>query len=229
MTSEMDLLRLDERQRLAWLMANRGTVLAVGVVWIGMIVWELSQSRAPVFLIAMVPVFALLRLGLYLYYSSVPSEPAERAAGRPVSLYLKTSAAALLLFSSFLPLYSFGSGAGGRQYGWAWGLVVEDWIDAFPIGLAFLWPLLILGATRVCTRPAWMLFIRFLEPLLAAFSCLILLWIPQLQLEFRQVFVILFLPESARAEVGCYLAVVANGLYFVTWLSALLGSRGPAT
>ena len=63
MTSEMDLLRMDERQRLAWLMANRGTVVAVGVIWMGMIVWELAQGRAPLFLIVMVPVLALLRVG----------------------------------------------------------------------------------------------------------------------------------------------------------------------
>ena len=69
MSSEMDALRMDERQRFAWLMANRGTVFAIGATWIGMIAWEIAQGRAPVFLIAMVPVFALVRFGLYLYYS----------------------------------------------------------------------------------------------------------------------------------------------------------------
>jgi hypothetical protein len=69
MKNEMDALRMDERQRYAWLMANRGTVLAIGVTWIGMIAWEIAQGRAPVFLIVMVPVFALVRFALYLYYS----------------------------------------------------------------------------------------------------------------------------------------------------------------
>jgi hypothetical protein len=69
MKDEMDALRMDERQRVAWLMANRGTVIAVGVTWIGMIAWEVAQGRMPVFLIAMVPVIALLRFALYLYYS----------------------------------------------------------------------------------------------------------------------------------------------------------------
>ena len=69
MPSEMDALHMDERQRHAWLMANRGTVFAVGATWIGMILWEFFQGRMPLFLILMVPVFALVRLGLYLYYS----------------------------------------------------------------------------------------------------------------------------------------------------------------
>jgi hypothetical protein len=69
MTTEMDVLRMDERQRLAWLRANRATLLAVGVAWLGMIGWELLHRRVPVFLIAMVPVFALLRLAFYLLYA----------------------------------------------------------------------------------------------------------------------------------------------------------------
>ena len=73
MPTEMDLFRMDERQRLAWLMANRGTVIAVGLTWIGMIVWELAHQRAPVFLIAMVPVFALLREAASRSWPSWPS------------------------------------------------------------------------------------------------------------------------------------------------------------
>jgi len=69
MKNEMDALRMDERQRNAWLMANRWTVIAVGLTWIGMIVWELSQGRTPLFMIAMVPVFALFRFALFLYHS----------------------------------------------------------------------------------------------------------------------------------------------------------------
>jgi hypothetical protein len=69
MKSEMSLLGLDERRRLAWLMANRGTLILVGLTWIGMIVWELLQSRVPAFQLLMVPVFALVRFGLYLYHA----------------------------------------------------------------------------------------------------------------------------------------------------------------
>jgi hypothetical protein len=65
----MDLLRMDERQRWHWLAANRATLMVVGVVWLLMIAFELSEGRTPIFLIAMVPVFAGLRFGFYWYYA----------------------------------------------------------------------------------------------------------------------------------------------------------------
>lgn len=69
MKTEMDALNMDERQRLHWLQANRATLFAVGATWVGMIGWELLHQRTPLFLIVMVPVFALLRFGLYRHYS----------------------------------------------------------------------------------------------------------------------------------------------------------------
>jgi len=68
MKTEMDALGMDERQRLAWLLANRATLLLVGVVWLGMIGWELVQHRTPYFMLAMVPAFALTRLMTYRLY-----------------------------------------------------------------------------------------------------------------------------------------------------------------
>ena len=70
MKSEMDVMRMDERQRLHWLMANRALLLIVGLVWLGLIGWELAQGRRPLFLIIMVPVFALVRAVLYRYYAA---------------------------------------------------------------------------------------------------------------------------------------------------------------
>jgi hypothetical protein len=69
MKNEMDLTRMDERQRNAWLLANRATLMIVGLTWLGMIGWELTQQRQPIFLMAMVPVFALVRYGLFRYYT----------------------------------------------------------------------------------------------------------------------------------------------------------------
>ncbi len=69
MKTEMDILRMDERQRAAWLRANRATLFAIAIAWFGMIGWELMQKRIPVFLIIMIPVFALARLVFYLYYA----------------------------------------------------------------------------------------------------------------------------------------------------------------
>lgn len=71
MGTEMDVLGMDERQRTAWLLANRATLIAVGLVWLGMIGWEAGHGRVPLFLIAMVPAFALLRLGFFLAYARV--------------------------------------------------------------------------------------------------------------------------------------------------------------
>ncbi len=71
MTTEMDVMRMDERQRRAWLLANRATLLIVGIVWIGMIVWEMAHLRVPYFLVAMVPTFALVRFAFYRRYVRV--------------------------------------------------------------------------------------------------------------------------------------------------------------
>jgi hypothetical protein len=69
MKTEMDALNLDERQRFYWLKANRVTLMLVGLVWLGMIAWELAHGQTPWFLIIMVPVFGLLRFGLYQLYA----------------------------------------------------------------------------------------------------------------------------------------------------------------
>ena len=65
MKSEMDALGMDERQKLAWLRANRVTLICVGAVWIGIVVAELARGRTPYFMIAMVPAFALIRFLSY--------------------------------------------------------------------------------------------------------------------------------------------------------------------
>lgn len=72
MTTEMDIMAMDERQRSAWLKANRVTLMLVGLTWIGMIVWELAFGRFPAFLLTMVPVFALVRFLTYRHYQRTP-------------------------------------------------------------------------------------------------------------------------------------------------------------
>jgi hypothetical protein len=69
MRTEMDIMHMDERQRLHWLEANRATLIVVGVVWLLIIAFELSEGRDAGFFIAMVPVFAALRLGFSYYYA----------------------------------------------------------------------------------------------------------------------------------------------------------------
>lgn len=69
MKDEMDLLRMDERQRLSWLRANRATLMLVGIAWLLLIAWEYGQGRTPAFLVVMVPVFAAARLAFYWLYA----------------------------------------------------------------------------------------------------------------------------------------------------------------
>jgi hypothetical protein len=69
MKNEMDLMRMDERQRLSWLRANRATLMLVGIVWLALIAWEYAQGRTAAFLIVMVPVFAAARLAFYWFYA----------------------------------------------------------------------------------------------------------------------------------------------------------------
>jgi hypothetical protein len=69
MRSEMDVMRMDERQRTYWLLANRATLMVVGAVWILMILFELLEGRSAGFLVAMVPIFAAVRFGFYFYFA----------------------------------------------------------------------------------------------------------------------------------------------------------------
>jgi len=69
MKSEMDYLRMDERQRLCWLMANRAIIFVIFIAWAGAIVDELLHGRIPYFMIIAIPVLALIRFLFYLYYS----------------------------------------------------------------------------------------------------------------------------------------------------------------
>ena len=69
MKTEMDTLGLDERQRVCWLYANRALIFVVGIVWLGMIGWEVWHQRPPIFMIIMIPVFALIRFMAFMLYA----------------------------------------------------------------------------------------------------------------------------------------------------------------
>jgi len=216
MINEMDILRMDERQRAAWLLANRATVIAVGLTWLGMIVWELAHDRQPLFLIVMVPVFALFRVALYLgYLRATPSAGRARLA----SGALRLIAALLLLVTAFLPLVTTQQ---GTQTGWR--VALDGWDFALAMGLAFGWPWLLLLLGRVARRRRFALVVQFAAPLLAAVSTLTILWLPQPILNFDMTFAPwLWLPAEAKLEIGVQIAAAANGLYVVGWLVGLLG------
>jgi hypothetical protein len=222
MKNEMDLMNMDERQRLAWFMANRGTLIAVGAVWIGMIGWELTHGRVPAFLLIMVPVFALFRAGLYVLYSSRPFAGSDSRRGPRLVRYGKGVAALLLVAAALLPIYSV-EGAPGEAavHTYAWELVLEEPAVLLPLLFAYLWPTLVLGLSRLRSRSGLQVMLQFAEPVLAVVSSIIMLWIPQLILETRIVFFIPVVIEPTP-QWGCYLAVAANGLYMVSWLAGLL-------
>jgi len=223
MKSEMVLMNMDERQRLAWFMANRGTLIAVGAVWISMIVWELTHGRMPGFLLAMVPVFALFRLGLYLFYSSKPFTGDGGDKESRLVVAGKAAAAALLLVASLLPIYSVPGFQGqDTRFGYPWKLGPDDAGALFFLAITFLWPLLVFGLGKLGRGRILRTLTQFAEPLLAAGSAVIILWIPQLIFESRVLFNFLITPVTPRPEWGCYLGVAANGLYLVSWMAGFL-------
>jgi hypothetical protein len=227
MKNEMDLMNMDERQRLAWFMANRGTVIAVGAVWIGMIGWELSHGRVPTFMLIMVPVFALFRAGLYRLYSS--GSFVEDAAVRDPSFvrYGKWGAALLLVVAMLLPFYSTpGVEANESEARYVWQLALDDIAAVVPLAVTFLWPVAVLLLARLRSRRRLQIALQFAEPVLAVASSIVILWIPQLIFETRTLFFILIIPVQPKPELGCYLAVAANGLYLVSWLTGLLRPWG---
>jgi EamA domain-containing membrane protein RarD len=77
MKSEMDVMAMTPQDRLFWLKANRVTLLVVGLVWIGIIIQQLTVGRMPWFMIAMIPFFASVRFGCYL----VLRQSARQASG----------------------------------------------------------------------------------------------------------------------------------------------------
>jgi len=226
MKSEMVLMNMDERQRLAWFMANRGTLIGVGAVWIGMITWELTHNRMPTFLLAMVPVFALFRLGLFLFYSSNPftGDGADRES-RLVNSG-KWAAGVLLVLASLLPIYSVPGLQGEEaRVGYVWKLAGGNVLAMVFLAMIYLWPLLVLGLGRLGwpgRHKVLQILVQFAEPLLAAGSVIIILWIPQLIFETRTLFNFLIIPVTPQPEWGCYLGVAANGLYLISWMAGFL-------
>ena len=47
MKNEMDILSMDERQRICWLLANRLTLFIVGLTWVGWTIYRLIQGKCP--------------------------------------------------------------------------------------------------------------------------------------------------------------------------------------
>jgi hypothetical protein len=223
----MDIMKMDERQRLAWFMANRGTLLTVGAVWIGMIGWELTHGRMPSFLLIMVPVFALLRAGLYRWYCDRPFVEDALAAEPLIVRWGKRIAAALLLAAALLPVYRVEDFRGATtETASALRMAIEDPVSIVPLAVAFLWPFGVLGLARLRSRRLLQAALLFIEPVLAVASSIVVLWIPQLIISSTPFLFFMLIPAEAKPGWGCYLAVTANGLFLVSWLAELLRPSG---
>jgi hypothetical protein len=223
MKSEMVLMNMDERQRLAWFMANRGTLIGVGSVWISMIAWDLTHGRMPTFLMAMVPVFALFRLGLFFFYCSKPFVGATADWESKVIIGVRVAAAVLLVVSVLLPIYSIPGNQGEQdQVRYIWDFVGGDAVGVVLVVFTYLWPVLIFGLGRLRLRGSLRILVQFAAPLLAVGSAIVILWIPQLIFETRVLFFFLITPVTPQPEWGCYLGVAANGLYLIGWLAGFL-------
>jgi hypothetical protein len=223
MKNEMNLMNMDERQRLAWFMANRGTLIAVGAAWIGMIGWELTHDRVPTFLLIMIPIFAILRAGLYILYGSKPFVETDSSEATSLVQYGKVAATILLFVAAVLPIYGLqGSPGEESQLTYTWNMVGNDSAAVFPLVIIYLWPLFTFSLSRM--KKQWLLsaLAQYAEPFLAVLSSIIVLWIPQLIFETRILFGLVIVPLNPVPAWGCYLAVAANGLYLVSWFAGLL-------
>lgn len=105
-----------------------------------------------------------------------------------------------------------------RSYHWVLSDVIGDWGGIPLLLIAFLWPFALLAISRKATRGISKMLVALAEPLAALFSSYMILMMVDLSFEFRNLFVIFWLPVSARAEIGCYTALAANALYAGSWL-----------
>ena len=227
MRNEMSMMNMDERQRLAWFMANRGTIITVGAAWIGMIGWELFHERVPTFLLIMVPVFAIIRAGLYFFYKSQPFVESESVSKKSFVQYGKVAAALLLAIAMMLPIYNVQESFGQETRStYVWNMIQDDSIAIIPLVIIYLWPLILFGLSRLKSRRLLLALVQYTEPFFAVLSSIILLWIPQLVFETTILFFIYIIPLNPVPGIGCYLAVFANGLYLVSLFAGLVRPWG---
>jgi hypothetical protein len=178
----------------------------------------------------MVPVFALLRAGLYVYYGSRSFAQTDSDHDPRVVRYSKAAAAILLVLAALLPVYSVEGGAGHEaSAGYVWQLVRDDFLALPVLAVVYLWPVGILGLTHLCSRRLFQVMVQFLEPVLVVASAVVVLWIPQVIFETHTLFSVLIVPTNPNPALGCYLAVGANGLYLLSWFVGFLRPWGIQT
>jgi len=137
-----------------------------------------------------------------------------------MTLRIRLVAGAILALSLALPLWSVPAGLERtpRSYGWALAEAHQDWVGALLVLAAFLWPFAALSLLRAATAKLPRLAVTLAEPLAAIFSSYLILMLVDISFQYRNLFVIFWLPVAARPEVGYYVALGANALYLLAWL-----------
>jgi len=133
---------------------------------------------------------------------------------------LRIVAASLLALALTLPLLSVPAGLSElpRDYRWPLQEASGEWFDVILVLLAFLWPVAILALPKSSSRRLVRMLVAIVEPLCAILSSAFILFLVSITFEFRSFLVIFFLPVSARAEIGYYVALTANVIYLACWL-----------
>jgi hypothetical protein len=133
---------------------------------------------------------------------------------------LRIVAASLLALALALPLLSVpvGLSESPRIYRWPLQEASGDWIDVTLVLLVFLWPVAVVALPKNASRRSVRILASITEPLAAILSSAFILFLLSISFEFRSVLVIFFLPVSARAEIGYYMALTANAVYLACWL-----------
>ena len=133
---------------------------------------------------------------------------------------LRIVAASLLALALALPLLSVPAGLAEspRIYHWPLQEASGEWFDVILVLSAFLWPVAILALPKNSSRRPVRILIAFAEPLCAILFSAFIMFMVSITFEFRSLFVIFFLPVSARAEIGYYVALTANAVYLARCL-----------
>jgi hypothetical protein len=133
---------------------------------------------------------------------------------------LRIVAASLLALALALPLLSVPAGLADspRIYLWPLQEASGEWFDVILVLLAFLWPVAALALPKSPSRKSVRILVALAEPLCAILSSAFIIFMVSITFEFRSFLFIFFLPVSARAEIGYYVALTANASYLAQWL-----------
>ncbi|UCG52693.1 MAG: hypothetical protein JSW58_03860 [Candidatus Latescibacterota bacterium] len=93
MKNEPDKMRIDSPRLHALLLANRVTLVIIGIVWIGMIIYRLAGGEYWRFLASTVPMIILIWHGTYLFFKRHEVVVSRTSSGGNANRVAKTAGA----------------------------------------------------------------------------------------------------------------------------------------